>query len=547
MADSNVEIALSIINQFKEVSVVEKTTDTVTIEIRNMIFCLWLRSQYDFNRNMPLVTAVDTIESFPHFYKNIKLDGKNHKLICLYESDLLVKSLFSTVEKIEFVLQQLLNLMSLSPSQQELEFQKEFLVYWNEAATSSKKVELFISTSEKHKWLDVYDSTSSTTRLVDPSLSLNDFKNMHHNIKTQALHIPIIDPRGIIPPRNDITWTVSNVIDILNNKQFSKISYDTYRELICYSYSKKTIYLVFEMPANNSTVSFCCEITFKNPGTMKLLDKIQSNTESIKMINTTRCDYDFLNAQIGNDLVLIGKKVAIIGVGSLGSYIACEIIRTGIKDVVLFDSEDVCPENLMRHRGTFQWRNYSKSFAMSIELEWFHPQVNVIPIKKAITAENILPEIVPQNVDLVIFAVGSSDVQLECNSHLKKLHFNKPVLFCWLEGNGKASHVLGIDYSKRGCYQCLFTDGTGKETNNRVNIVPEEELEKNIIRNGCGGTRIAYGNSILLQTANMTLTAIHKVFSNSFEHNFLINYGENSVIEDSDSFYERSCPCCNEN
>lgn len=546
MADSIIESALSIIEKYPEISVIDKFDDNIMVDIKNAHFYLWLRSSCDYNGSMPFFTTVDLNGNFPHLMiKKIKLNEQNHRRICLYESETIVKSLFSSVEKIEFVIEQLLKLLNLSSFQKEQEYQKEFLYYWNNSAESNYKAELFIITSEKPCWLNIHDDKDGKKRIVHPNIYLNDKEKMFLNTKAQALYIPITDTRGILPPNKDNDWTVDNLLNILDNKQFTKISFETYRELLTYSFSKKSIFLVFEMPANNTTVSFCCEIIFKNPGTMKLLKKIQTNIECVKAVHTTRCDYEFLNIQIGNDPKVFGKKVAIIGIGSLGSYIVNEIVRSGIKDLILFDSDELYPENLMRHRGTFFWSSSSKPWALKFELEWFHPQINVTAVNKEVTAENIL-ELLSTDIDLVIFAVGSSDIQLTCNRILKRANYNKPILFCWLEGNGKASHVMGVDYSFKGCYQCLYTDTLGNQINNKINGGSDIELEQNIIRNGCGGTRIAYGNSILLQTSYMVLAAIKKVFSVDFNCNFVINFNGNCITETDDSFYEKGCICCNE-
>lgn len=546
MVKNSIEIALSIIEQYPEISVIDRTEDTITIDIKKVRFCLWLLSDCDYNSQMPFFTAVEQNESFPHLLiKDIKLRGQNHRFICLYESEVIVKSLFSSSEKIEFIIKQLLKLINLSSLRQEEEYQKEFLFYWNKSANDDYEIELFITTSDKHSWLNVYyDTDDKKRRLVYPEIFLNDMKGKKLNEKVQALYIPIIDNRNIIPPNIDNSWTVTDVLNILDNKQFNKISSATYNELLTYSYSKKMILIVFEMQIGNNRVAFSCEIIFKNSGTMKLLKKIEDNTENVKLIRTIRCDYEFLNTQIGNDTSLIGKKVALIGCGSLGSYILTEIIKVGIKDVILFDNDKVYPENLMRHRGTFFWCELPKTNILKFELERVHPQIKVTSVNQKITAENII-DLLPQDVDLVIFAVGSSDVQLECNHQLKSSHYNRPVLFCWLEGNGEQSHVLGINYSRQGCYRCLYTDTMGNWINNKINTVTEANVERNVIRNGCGGTRIAYGNAILLQTVYMTLKAINKVFSEKFECNFLISFNGDSIIEDTDSFYERSCPCCN--
>lgn len=548
MDNNNIESALTIIEKYQEITVIESTERFITVDIKNVRFCLWLISPYDHNDKMPVLTAIELENSaFPHLItRNIEIYGKSHQGVCLYEDEAIVKSLFSTSEKIDFVIIQLLRLLNLTSSRQEKEYQKEFLMYWNKSAVPNYRIELFITTSDRHSWLNVYHDHDSdnTKRIVHPNIHLNDIKTRKLNKKVQALYIPIIDARRILPPKTNNGWTVADVLNVINDKQFTKIPFSAFSELLTYSHSGKSILIVFEMPTNSISVAFCCEIVFKNAGTMKLLRKIETNTETIKVINTKRCDYEFLNSQIGNDLALIGKRVAIIGVGSLGSYIASEIVRIGIKDVVLFDKDIFNPENLMRHRGAFGWYNCNKTSVMKFQLEYFHPQINVIPINELVTAENII-KLVPQNIDLVIFTVGSSDVQLECNRRLKQAYFSKPVMFCWLEGNGNIGHVLGIDYSRQGCYQCLFTDDNGNWINNKINVVPESELEQNLIRNGCGGTRVAYGNASLLQTTYMTLAAIRKVFSDNFDCNFLISFNGNSIIEETDALYERSCPCCN--
>jgi len=543
-----IESALLTLKKFPQIFVVDKSEYTIMMDIMNAKFCLWLFSSCDYNAEMPIITAVELNGNFPHLMmKDIELLSKNHRAICLYENDFIVKSLFSFKEKIEFVIGQLLNLLNLSDSQKEHEYQKEFLYYWNSLSEQHRKVELFIQKTDHCCWLNVYYDNSNKTRIVHPSIYLNDLDKMTLNKKCQALYIPITNSRGVLPPTKGNPWTINNVLDILDNKQFAKISFETYQELLKYSFSKKSFFLVFEMSSvNNATVSFCCEIAFRNPGTSKLLSKIKTNVQQVKIINTSRCDYEFLNNQIGNDLNLLGKKVAIIGIGSLGSYIAYECVRSGIKDLILIDNDVLSPENLMRHRGAFLFRNLYKTLTAKFDLECFHPQINVTEINKAITEENIL-DLLPLDIDLVIFAVGSTDIQLTCNRRLKQSNYNKPVLFCWLEGNGSASHILGVDYSKKGCYQCLCTDPIGNLINNKINVISEIELESRIIRNGCGGTRLAYGNSILLQSAYMSLLAIKKVFSDSFNCNFLFDFNGNCIIDGDDSFYEGSCSCCNEN
>src|SRR5699024_6544509 len=99
---------------------------------------------------------------------------------------------------------------------------------------------------------------------------------------------------------------------------------------------------------------------------------------------------------------------------------------------------------------------------------------------------------------------------LLANRFLKKIKFSKPVLYVWLEAGGIDSHILYVDYSQAGCFECLYTDENGNLINNKVNKTTEEQIEKNIIRNGCGATRVAYGTSILLRTTSTVLDVVQR-------------------------------------
>ena len=53
---------------------------------------------------------------------------------------------------------------------------------------------------------------------------------------------------------------------------------------------------------------------------------------------------------------------------------------------------------------------------------------------------------------------------------------------------------------KKGCFECLYTAESGELTNNRSQKNDETDMESSIIRNGCGGTRAAYGTATILRT-----------------------------------------------
>ena len=148
------------------------------------------------------------------------------------------------------------------------------------------------------------------------------------------------------------------------------------------------------------------------------------------------------------------------------------------------------------------------------------------------------------SADYIIFTIGTSDTQLRLNRILRENSCKAKVLFVWLEAGGQHSHVLRIDYSIPGCFECLFTDKTGDMVNNQANVTADEIVELNTIRNGCGATRAAYGTSVLLRTTSALLDVLHKEELNTGLGNYLVNISPNSVVYDSGAFVKEVCHCC---
>jgi len=171
-----------------------------------------------------------------------------------------------------------------------------------------------------------------------------------------------------------------------------------------------------------------------------------------------------------------------------------------------------------------------------------HPEVFVNAVNKNVDKDILNYEM--NNYDLIIFTVGSSDVQVDLNRIFMGKQYDKQVLYVWLEAGGINSHILVVDYSKKGCFECLYTDDNGDLINNKVNKLSNEQVETNIIRNGCGATRVSYGTEILLRTTSVVLKTVRMIFNGEVEDNTLINIDPTSVNNSGNSFAEGKCHCC---
>lgn len=84
---------------------------------------------------------------------------------------------------------------------------------------------------------------------------------------------------------------------------------------------------------------------------------------------------------------LYGKKVGMVGLGSVGSKVAMSLARTGIRDFVFSDDDVFLPENACRH--SLDWRSLGehKVKAVARVLEYLGPSVNVDANAVSITGQ----------------------------------------------------------------------------------------------------------------------------------------------------------------
>ena len=238
-----------------------------------------------------------------------------------------------------------------------------------------------------------------------------------------------------------------------------------------------------------------------------------------------------MNEQIGNTPVC--SKIAVVGAGSLGSYIASELVRAGYKNIEVFDRDYYDYANIFRHRLPFYYVFHKKD-QLATELNYVHPELNISGQREFINRTNI--ELL-QSADIIIIAVGNSDAELQINAALKQQGISAPAFHVWLEHDGTTSHVAAIRDQGKGCFECLYTDKNGEYCPNIINRVAQEKIK--YIRNGCGGTRVPYGNKTLLTATALLLFALeddtpeNKVYSFQDNHIETIPFPRN----------ER-CRCC---
>lgn len=541
------QIVRVILSSYDGIQLLAEEDDIIFFKLKDKEYGIWYSKQEDRTCKPIILVRNDSQHDYPHimpFEIPIDKDKQNYRSVCLFESGSIINYLMSYEDKIKDTIDRLVHLLSLSSLEIEEEFQKEFLFYWNGQAKNDINVRLYVAPDRMFQSMNVYQNKDKKFRIVTNGIKLNDKDEWSFVPNICAFYIPIIDNRRILPPVKNKPWEIDDIMSIIKGRDITRIPHETYELIKKVKVNSNRAYIIFEMIVFKNKINFCCLVHFKNSKAEPLIGKLENSIEKIEPIKSNRCDYFFLNEQIGNDTSIVDKKVAIVGVGSLGSYLATELVKSGFKNLTLYDDDILEEANIMRHRAKLFWSHISKVRAMKFDLETMHPEIIADAKNEPLTRETLKRDM--NKFDMIIFTVGSSDVQLMANVAFREAGYDKPVIYSWLEAGGVNSHILKVDYSKKGCFECLYTNKEGKLVNNKANKLSNELVDQNTIRNGCGATRVAYGNEILLRTVSVLLDTVKRTFKDEFEDNCLIDIEPTSVINIGNIFNEGMCQCCSD-
>lgn len=524
---------ISILEEYKDISILEETEhDCIVFELQKNKYGILMLDDKSF----PIVVAIDNGDNYPHFmFAELAVGTAKWRSICLFESGTMIEYIHTEKEKIRLCIERLLGLVNLSPSEIEEEYHKEFLLYWKKyglpaGRKNGIKYQLYLDDSQNFQWLELHKYKNNCIRITSANRFFNDNDKYMGVDITPALYLPLDDTRGLLPPLKNKPWDAHTINDIICGVVYQRISIDAFAEIAHMSYSKREILFVFSF----RDMYFGCIVEFKNPGTAKLLTKVESQITNVLPVDISRCDFEFLNGQIGN--TVHNEHIVVVGAGSLGSYIIDELAHSGYRNITVVDGDLYEYANVFRHRSRFFGSALPKSQMIEIEVSWIHPEICIHSVNQFLSSENF-DKCIPEGAHTIIFAVGSSDIQLQINALMIGNKHKAHAIYAWLEHDGKTSHVAAVRTSKEGCFECLFTDDEGKLCNNTVNCADPSTLH--LTRNGCGGTRVHYGNRTLLTASALVLNALE----DDSKHNTLYSF-INGAMQKRTYPQNARCACC---
>jgi molybdopterin/thiamine biosynthesis adenylyltransferase len=234
---------------------------------------------------------------------------------------------------------------------------------------------------------------------------------------------------------------------------------------------------------------------------------------------------------------LAGKRIVLIGCGTIGGFLAEMLVKAGLGtsggELTLVDFETLSPQNIGRHRLGFPSLFVNKAMALAEELRRGAPGAKI----KELTIDARLAQL--GKFDLIIDATGEESLgHWLCKQYVAKV----AMLTTWVEGPGTAVRALIHTKADGACYRCLFEA-------NRKGLLPAitGKLPMILAGQGCEGLYVPFPASVSVQAAclasEMVLAWVNGVVSPALRTK-LIDTQFILDTPDCDPPKMDSCPIC---
>ncbi len=213
------------------------------------------------------------------------------------------------------------------------------------------------------------------------------------------------------------------------------------------------------------------------------------------------------------------KRIALIGCGTIGGYVAEYLLKAGAGagvrgSLTLYDSDRLSIGNLGRHRlpASFVGWNKADGLAKLIEDEALHP-VSVFAKKEGF-------EVFPENLkgyDVLIDATGRVPVSLALAAAVREISSNRPIIIHGLNYRWGQESIAFIDNGK-ACYGCL-------------DKLPKAEITQpdfDTSRYSCGSVYTPYDTNVSVISAALVVEAILNTLEPKLKWTYTKVTGENT-------------------
>ncbi len=246
--------------------------------------------------------------------------------------------------------------------------------------------------------------------------------------------------------------------------------------------------------------------------------ELRSNDTRITRFSVERVDKERLYKRGGNGIPVNNLyKINLIGCGSIGSFLAENLIKIGFNSFVFLDEDCLGSENLARHYCDIKYLYQQKSQSLKQALCEKYPFLD-IDYKVCNLNYMLLNNLEFFNcADLTIVAIADFKTELLLNKAYKLNLIKTPILVIWVEPFLNSGNAVLLLPNKKGCLKCLFNIKTGDflyAKNKTNNFILYKEF-------GCHSTYLPYGSNDISLFTNYVSRIVYKISKNHYKDNYL--------------------------
>lgn len=415
---------------------------------------------------------------------------------------------------------------------------EEFFAYWNgwlcfvdmQGDDLGRQNCIVARTSEDPLWFITDNEDRTKKKLSSLGLQVTDKTVLTYLVKTTAQPRPLTSH-----------WPPETVGDILAwQSTLDPRCRRKIHERIKDGEIKKAngVLIIIESPL--MTYGFAVLFDHQASQEKKLVDRKDSSYGlKVMPISVIRIDDRYLaQRNIPKSKTLAGKRIALVGCGTIGGYLSDMLVKSGAGTcggkLTLVDFDCLLPQNIGRHRLGFPDLMSNKAEAMAKELRRMSPgaEVHALPVD--------VRQVQLGQLDLLIDATGEESLGHWLSGHYRP---PTPMLSVWIEGPGTAVRALMKTNASGACYRCLWHSHRRGELRSILDPLPTI-----LAGYGCEGLYVPFPASVSVQAASlgaeMALDWINGVHSPALRTR-LIDHAHQLATPDCDPLQDQDCPICN--
>lgn len=417
------------------------------------------------------------------------------------------------------------------------DLEEEFYVYWNgpfclvdvQDQQLGRQETLVVKLGDDFTAVVTDDKDRTTRKLKSLGWEAKNYTMLTYRVRTSA-----------IPRPHTTTWpprTVKDILDwqgLLDPRCRKKIQA---RIEEARATSAKGALILVESPL----MSYGFMVFFGKNLYQKGLPR-QSRTSvyalSVTPMSVVRIDDRYMaQRNVPGMRTLAGKRLVLVGCGTIGGYLAEMLIKAGAGtsggQLTLVDFDSLYPQNIGRHRLGFSSLFLNKAIGLTEEFRRLAPGADIralpVNVQKAQLGE----------VELLIDATGEESLgHWLCEHYLAAM----PMLSVWIEGPGTAVRALLRATKTGACYRCLYNANHRGLLSTIVGAMPTLMAGQ-----GCEGLYVPFPASVSVQAASlggeMVLAWANDIVSPSLRTK-LVDTNYELATPDCDPPRTEDCPIC---